>query len=207
MAASTLRSRGPEMRLASTARHGKGAPGQPAALRRGGLRCAATALRCSGSWPRRRTHYAHCVSSVQTTATGQPTKRAARAATSPVLLGAPQARCRLAGRALADTGFGFPPNRPAGGARQAVCGGGDFWGGEERRGGVGARSALRPPTRRACLNAANKVSAVSCAPRPRSEHRSGVGAKRRPPQQEPTPHTACRAAPDPAPASQARKSP
>ncbi len=57
---------------------------------------------------------------------------------------------------------------------------------------VGARSALRELTRGGCLNAANAVSEVSSAARPRTEHRSAVGAKRRPPQHEPAPGVACR---------------
>ena len=38
----------------------------------------------------------------------------------------------------------------------------------------------------------HEVSAVSSAARPRTEHRSGVAAQRRPPQHEPLPGTACR---------------
>jgi len=57
-----------------------------------------------------------------------------------------------------------------------------LWDGEKRRSGVGARSAPRGLTRRACPSAANAVSAASCAARPRSEHRSAVGAQRRPSQ-------------------------
>ena len=77
-------------------------------------------------------------------------------------------------------------------SRQAVPGGGDLWGGEERRSWVGTRSALRNLTRRVCLNAANAVSVVSYATRPKGEHRSGVGAKRRPLHHEPLPGSACR---------------
>jgi len=76
--------------------------------------------------------------------------------------------------------------------RQVAPGGGDFCGDEERRAEVGARSALRELTRGGCLNAANAVSEVSSAARPRTEHRSAVGAKRRPPQHEPAPGAACR---------------
>ena len=49
---------------------------------------------------------------------------------------------------------------------------------EERRAEVGARSAHQYPTCRSCLNAANEVSAVSSAARPRSEHRSAVQSVR-----------------------------
>jgi len=46
-------------------------------------------------------------------------------------------------------------------------------------------SALRGLTCRGCLNAATAGSVVSSAARPWREHRSGVGAQRRPPQHEP----------------------
>ena len=49
-------------------------------------------------------------------------------------------------------------------------------------------------TRRDCPSATNAVSEASFAARPRREHRSGVGAFGRPPQYEPTPGTAHRAA-------------
>jgi len=76
--------------------------------------------------------------------------------------------------------------------RQAVPGGGDFWGDEKRRAGVGARSALRGLTRRNCLTAVSEANEGSFSARPRTEHRSGVGAQRRPLQHEPAPGTACR---------------
>ena len=82
-------------------RDGKGAPGQATKLRLGGLRCAPTSLRSSGPWPRRGTHFAHCVRYVQTAATSQLTIRAAREATSPALLGASAALRALSGRAFA----------------------------------------------------------------------------------------------------------
>ena len=74
---------------------------------------------------------------------------------------------------------------PARAARRAVPGGGDFCGDEKHRPGVGARSALRKLTRRSCPNGESAANAVSSATRPRAEHRSGVGAQRRPPQHEP----------------------
>ena len=175
-------------------RRGKGASGQAAARRWSGRRFAPTPLRCSVSWPRRRTHFAHFVRCVQTSATSQLTLRAAREATSPVLLGAPQARRGLPERAFADTLVLFAGRTTRGAARQAVPGGGDLCGDEKRRPGVGARSALRRLTRRGCLNGVSAANAVSSATRPQAEHRSGVGAQRRPPQHEPSPGTACRAA-------------
>ena len=174
---------------------GKGACGQAYALRWSGRRCATTALRCSVSWPCRRTRfvrYAHCT---QTAATSQTTTRAAREATSPVLLGAPEALRNLPGRAFAGLALVLVANTRSWPSRQAAPGVGDFCGDEEHRLGVGARSALRQLTCRGCLNAANEVSVVSSAARPRAEHRSGVGAKRRPPQHEPAPGAACRDAP------------
>ena len=180
------------VRFACEGRRGKGASGQAAALHWSGLRCAPTALRCSVSWPRRSTHVARCARCVQTAATSQRTTRAAREATSPALLGAPEARPVLPGRAFAGAVLVFASNTQAAASRQAVPGGGDFCGDEKRRPGVGARSALRGLTRRGCLNAANAVSEVSSAARPQGEHRSGVGAKRRPPQHEPPAGTACR---------------
>ena len=113
-------------------------------------------------------------------------------ATGPPLLGAPQARCHLPGRGFAEPTVvcdGRPPSRPS---RQAVPGRGDLWGGEEHRAGVGARSALRDLTRRTCPSAVSAANVASCAARPQAEHRSEVGAKRRPPQHEPLPGTACR---------------
>ena len=89
---------------------------------------------------------------------------------------------------------GTPPWWPS---RQAVPGGGDLWGGEQRRAEVGARTrAHRRLTRRVCPSAANEVSVASYAARPRTEQRSGVGAKRRPPHHEPPLGAACRDAQD-----------
>jgi len=153
---------------------------------------AQTSLRCSVSWPRRRTHCAHFVRSVQTTATSQMTTRAAREATSPALLGAPEARSSLPTRAFADTVFVLVKKPRGVASRQAAPGGGSVCGDEERRFEVGARSALRDQTCRSCLNEANAVSAVSSAARPRTEHRSAVDAQHRPPQPEPPPGAACR---------------
>ena len=58
--------------------------------------------------------------------------------------------------------------------------------------GSARASALRRLTRRGCLNAASEARAVSSAARPRREHRSGVGAQRRPPRHEPRLGAACR---------------
>jgi hypothetical protein len=202
-------------------RSGKGASGQAAALRWCGLRFASTSLRCSVSRPRRITRldrFAHCA---QTNAPSQMTTRAAREAASPGLAGragpggpavrkaqavprtvcvpahllsAPEARCSLPERAFAHTTVVFWSKTTTGAARQAVPGGGDFCGDEERKRSVGARSALRELTRRSCLSAVSEANEASSATRLKAEHRSGVVAKRRPPQHEPPAGTACRAA-------------
>jgi hypothetical protein len=80
------------------------------------------------------------------------------------------------------------------GSRQAVPGGGDLWGGCDARSGVGARfSALRKLARRGCLSGESfKRTQRVPRRRPQAEQRSGVGAKRRPQQREPSPGTACR---------------
>ena len=55
-------------------------------------------------------------------------------------------------------------------------------------------SALPHLTRRVCLSGESAANAASSAARPQAEQHSGVGAKRRPPQHEPPPGAACRAA-------------
>jgi len=84
-------------------------------------------------------------------------------------------------------------------SRQAVPGRGDLWGGEEHRAGVGARSALRGLTRRTCPSAVSAANVASRAARPQAEHRSGVGAERRPLHHESLPGAACRDALKPRP--------
>ena len=122
------------------------------------------------------------------------TKRAARAAACPVLLSALEAHCRVSAHAFAvafrRTTVGKPvPGFAAGGARRGRS---LRW--REAQGGVSARaSALRALTHRDCLSVAPKRVA-SFAARPTPEHRSGVFAKRKPPQCEPPPGTACREA-------------
>ena len=59
-------------------------------------------------------------------------------------------------------------------------------------GSARAQRVLRLLTHRGCLSAVSKANVASSAMRPRTEHRSAVGAKRRPPQHEPRPGTACR---------------
>ena len=125
---------------------------------------------------RRATHCAPCGRSVQTSATSQFTKRASRAAARPALLGSAQARPDRGPSAMASDGGGYPSSRTSVVAvRDGHSGAGSLWGGEKRRPMVGARSALRHLTRRACLSAAPAGRVASCATRPSGEHRSGVG--------------------------------
>ena len=78
-------------------------------------------------------------------------------------------------------------------SRQAVPGGGEF--AATRSAGLRSARAQRAHphlTCGSCLSAVNGVNAASSAARPQTEHRSAVGAQRRPPQPELPPGTACR---------------
>jgi hypothetical protein len=82
---------------------------------------------------------------------------------------------------------------PAVPARQVVPGAGDFWGGEERSVRVGERSALRPLTcrrlsERSERSERSEIAGTTRTRAPQCSRRS------RPPQHEPAPGTACRAA-------------
>ena len=157
-----------------------------------------TALWYSVSRPRRRTHYAPCGRCVRTTAPSQSTRRASWAgarAASPAFLGGADSPRRARPVALQNRRWHACRSQRALLSRQAAPGRGDLCGGEKRRPGVGARSALRDLTRRSCPSEANAVSVASCAPRPQDEYRSAVGASRRPPQHEPLAGAACRDAP------------
>ena len=120
------------------------------------------------------------------------TIRAAREATNPALLGAPEARRSLPEHAFAETELAGLAKTKTSPSRQVLPGGGSFWGGEKRRARVGARSALRRLTRRNCLSAVSEANEASFAARPWTEHRSEVGAQRRPPRHEAPPGSACR---------------
>ncbi len=148
----------------------------------------------------RRTRCVHFVHCAQTTATSQFTKRAARAATSPALLAAEQARRRPSARAFAGAlvvrerrafhGGGCRGRRsPVG----AICGATSSAGS-----GASRASALPELTCRSCLSAVNEVNAASSAARPRPEQQSAVAAALRPPRWESPPGTACRDALEPA---------
>ncbi len=226
-------------RFAHVQWRGKGAAGLAVALHCGGLRCAPTALRCSGSGPSGITRCVRCALFAQTDAASQLTRRASALALNPVLLGAAEARHSKPGRAFAPTGIAVEagesqdPHRgercmassikdsqtidsscatfalkgsrsfflevpPLLVERRAVPGSGAVCVGEKRRHAVGARSALCKLTRRGCLSAAPAGRVASSATRPLAEHRSAVGAQRRPTQPAPLPGTARRDARQPA---------
>ena len=149
-----------------------------ASLRRS--RFASTPLRCSVAGLHRGTrcvHYVHCA---RTTAMSQITKCAARTALRPVLLGAAEARPSPPERSFAVglAAFAATNTNHTTSSRQAVQGGGDFCGGEERSTRIGARGALRQHSHRGCSNGVSEANKVSSAMRPWCEHRSGVDAKR-----------------------------
>ncbi len=164
-------------------RRGKGVPGQSSSRPLRGRRGAPTSLRCSAVWP------AAELASLTSFAALRQWRRVslrcalARAATRPALLGAPQARSGLSEHAFAGDAVVRHAREAL--SRQAVPGGGDLWSDEDRRPGVGARSALRRLTRRNCLSAVSKANEASSATRPVAENRSGVGAQRRPRNHEP----------------------
>ncbi len=162
---------------------GKGLPGQSTALHLRGRRCAPTSLRCSAVW-----HAAELASLTAFAALRQWRRvslRSAltRAATRHPLLGAPQARRSLSGNAFAGNRVVRHAREEP--SRQAVPAGGELWSDEDRRPGVGARSALRRLTRRNCPSAVSAANAASSATRPLAENRSAVGAQRRPRKHEP----------------------
>ena len=91
--------------------------------------------------------------------------------------GAPRpARTRLCSTTCGVRRGGSSSHATPGVARQAAASGGAVCGGEKRRHGVGARSALRLHARRSCSSAAPAGRVASSAARPQAEHRSGVGA-------------------------------
>ena len=166
-------------------RPGCGAVGCGASLRRSPLRGDSPALLDLAA--RRGTLFAHFVRAVQTTATSQITKRAARAAASSPLLGAAEAHRspQRRSRAVAELACSKLRSNTMGTSREAVPGRGDLCGGEKHRVGGGTRSVLRQHARRSCLSGGRTAHAASSAALPRHEHHSAVGAQRPPAQCEP----------------------
>jgi hypothetical protein len=147
------------------------------------------------------THFAPCGRSVQTVAT--KSVHVARFARWPWALRSSAPHRRIAtcpGPSLRQRSRCSGRTATATASRQAALGRGDFCGDEEHSAAVGARSALRELTRRYCLNVApvpQGLARSELSARPRHEHRSAVGAKRRPPQHEPLAGAAWRDAPIP----------
>ena len=172
---------------------GKGTSGQAAALRWSGLRFAPTSLRCSVLWPAAELTSLTSFATFKQPAASQSLIRAARGGHKPCAARRSKGALQPARTRLRVWPRLFPGRTTTGSARQAVPGGGDFCGDEKRSPEVGARSAHPHLTRRGCLSGVSAANVASSAARPQDEHRSGVGAKRRPPQHEPPPGTACRA--------------
>jgi hypothetical protein len=146
--------------------------------------------------------FAHCT---QTAATSQMTKRAARAAESPALLGASHAPRNPPGHAFVAhmvarqgkdehsdahlAAVSLPSRRTAGGGRGGWHPGSAISGAVSSAGtgSAHAKRVLRQLTRRHCLSTVSEANGASLPTRPRAEQRSEVGAKRRPPPHEPTP--------------------
>jgi len=181
---------------------GKGACGLGRTCDCGGRRWRADSPAMLGPAACRRTRFVRCAHCAQTAAASQMTKRAARAATCPALLGASHARPAEPARAFAEPAsvLGMPSRisracsvvrlrgrwSSAGAISAATSSAGS--------GSARAQRALRDLTHRGCLSAVSAANEASSAMRPRAEQRSGVDAQRRPPQCEPWRETACREA-------------
>ena len=128
-----------------------------------------------------------CARVAQTDAASQQWRRAARAATSPAVLGAAYARGRPPARSFAAPEVAFGAGGTVGDCRArgrppgAISGSASSAGTGEAR----AQRALPGLTRGVCLSGANADRAASYAARARAEQRSEVVAQRRPTQHEP----------------------
>lgn len=123
--------------------------------------------------PGRATHCVRCAHAVRTSAASKGTKSAARVGRSAVLLATPEcapgSQPRSRGCASTQKSFSIRnvqvPTAKGQGPRGKGPAAARLWCAEKHRAGGLARSANRQLTRRACLNAANAMSAVSCATR------------------------------------------
>ena len=137
----TERQRRDRFEAAAPERQRRVRTGRDAPRRRSALRADCPALLAPAA--RRRTHFVRFAHCVRTTAPSQITKRAARAAASAAMLGASQSRPGLSEPAFAEAVVVSAARRDVAASRQALPAGGEVWGGEKRRPGVGACSALR----------------------------------------------------------------
>ena len=135
-------------RLLPGSARGKGAPGRAGACDARWSPQVATALRCSLAWPCRPTRFAHFVRCAQTS--GGKSDHGARCARGPHALRSPapcHARRSPPGHTFARVTVVRSTRSSIVAARQAEPGLRPVGGGEQRRSGVGARSALRDLTR------------------------------------------------------------
>jgi hypothetical protein len=147
------------------------------------------ALRCSVLWPVAELTSLALLAMFKQAATSQFTKRAARAATRPPLLGCAQSPPRRT--ALGPGYFGVVRSDANSIARKAP---GGAWvarmgAAEKRRGPGRARSALRALTRCRCLSAESEANAASSATGPGSRASQGTrsAAKGKPSEPHPGP--------------------
>ena len=171
--------------------------GRDASLRRS---ASPTALRCSVPWPRRQLTSRASRAAFKQSRRSRRTRRAEARWPCALRSSAPHRRVAACpGPALprrSRCSHRTPPmhrtrvrRHPAG----AICAAA-----RSAAPGSARCSAPRDPTRRYCLNAApgpKGLARSELSARPRGEHRSAVGAKRRPPQHEPLAGAAWRDAP------------
>ena len=146
---------------------GRGSDGLPS-LREG-------ALRCSASWPVAELTSLAALSAFKQAATSMFTRRAARAARNPALLGGADSPRPRPARCLAGHWVGLrsrpatAASRPEGGAAP-----GRLCAAEKRRACGRARSALRDLTRRRCLSVESAANAASSATGPQGRASQGT---------------------------------
>ena len=168
-------------------------PGRPEGFTSAVDGIPSTALRCSVSWPVAKLTSLTAFAMFRQTATSQFTLRAARAGHVPC---APQRRRGALRPARAhlcrQVGALSPNDSPRFCSRWAVGGRGDFWGDEERRAKVGARSVHQQLTRRVCLSEAERSERSELCGETLDRAPQCSRRTRRPAQHEPPPPTARR---------------
>jgi hypothetical protein len=177
-----------------SARQRRARAGCSASVQRPALRFGSPAL--LGLVARRPTRCAHFVRYAQTA--GDKSVDEARCARGPQALrcSAPHRRCATCpGTPLQNRRRFSDEELTPWTSRRAAPGGGDLWGDEERRAEVGARQRASSTDSRRLFEGSERSERSELAARPRTEHRSAVGAKRRPLHHEPSPGAACRDAP------------
>jgi len=183
---------------------GKAAGEAAAGLSCGGSSLALGALlRCSNSWPARRTRCTRFARATRTAARVRLGGSLRSQATSPALLGAASAPRRAPARGLAGATCGVPGYECRMACRKGLCGLGAarICGAEQRRTlGLRAQRASQSDSR-SCPSSTSEASAASSARRPRVRAAQGSRAPRaRPPQLSaaPSPHSPLPPQPSPA---------